>query len=111
MLRQESSYVLNAISKQCGVLDLDKYEEACIYSDFGISQINYKTAKRYKLNLTALLTDLEYSINAGAKVLSWFYKTYAHKEKNWFVRYNCGTAKNIDRPTCNAYLRAVKRWM
>lgn len=112
MLMQESAYRLNAVSKACGVLDLDKYEEACVYSDFGMSQINYKTAKKYKMNLTELLTDLEYSINAGAEILSWFHKTYAKREPQmWFTRYNCGTARNVNRSTCNAYKKAVSRWL
>lgn len=111
MLKQESSYILNSVSKSCGVLDLDTYDKTCVYSDFGISQVNYKTAKHYKFNLTKLLTNLEYSINSGAKVLSWFRKRYSKTEPTmWWTRYNCGTKQNVNRVTCNAYKKAVSRW-
>lgn len=65
--------------------------------DYGIAQINIKTVSRYKLDKKKLLSDIDYTIESGIKVLSYFHKRYSHKEKNWFVRYNVGTAKNATK--------------
>ena len=109
---QESGYRVGTIHSNCGIKSPALYYvEMCVWQDFGISQINYKTAKQYKMSLWLLLTNVEFSIDAGAKVLSWFKRRYAHKEEFWYVRYNCGTRSSIDRPTCNAYKKLVKRWM
>ena len=119
ILMQESGYRVGTIHSNCGVepsFDIDlksmDYTVACVWQDFGMSQINYKTAKQYNMNIWFLLTQADYSIDAGAKVLSWFKRRYEKRNpKFWFVRYNCGTRSSIDRPTCNAYKKLVKRWM
>ena len=110
---QESKYRVRSINRACGIKPEPPlaYDETCVWQDFGMAQINYKTAKKYKFNIDKLLFDEEYSINAGAIVLSWFHRKYAKKEATWFVRYNCGTARNTNRPTCNAYKTAVRRWL
>ncbi len=101
ILMQESGYKLDA--KNCG-------PEKC--TDFGIAQIYYKTAKRYNFDIQKLLTDLEYSVNAGAKVLAWFRKTYASSEKYWWCRYNTGTAPfSKIRHICLKYRRLVSRFL
>lgn len=59
--------------------------------DYGMSQINIKTAKMYGFNLVELLSDVDYSIKAGAIVLSDYRRTFrANEIVNWVGRYNIG---------------------
>jgi hypothetical protein len=67
---------------------IPKLVESKVCTDFGIGQIYYKTAKRYKFNTELLLTDLEYSIDASARVLSDFQHRYESREIDWWTRYN-----------------------
>lgn len=90
ILAQESMYSLSAKNCKKG-LDSSLNEVITCY-DFGIAQINYKTAKLYKLNLKRLTRDLDYSLEAGLMVLSDLKKTYG-QTKDWWVRYNVGTGK------------------
>lgn len=69
---QESSFQLNA---QAG-------------NDFGLGQINIRTAKYYCPQLDRLLVDMRYNLDCSARVLSDFRKWYGKKEKNWWTRYN-----------------------
>jgi soluble lytic murein transglycosylase-like protein len=111
ILRQESNYKVSAKNGACGVLRGDYKKEACIWVDFGISQINYRTARSYNMDFYKLLNDVEYSVNAGAEVLAWFRKKYASKEDRWWVRYNCGTKPSVYRDSCQKYYKDVKRWI
>jgi len=115
ILKQESNYNLIAVKREKGVLEPRSFYPrpriVNIAQDFGIAQINYITAQKYGYDLDRLLKDLEYSINAGAEVLSWFYKTYADKDDAWWSRFNCGTKRTTTRATCQRYLRDVSRWM
>lgn len=100
ILMQESNYRIGA--KAC-----NKY--GC---DYGIAQINEKTIEAYGMDKDRLMYDLSYSVEMGAKVLSWFRKTYEAKEpEDWFLRYNCGTKKSLKRKTCQEYKRKVRRWL
>jgi hypothetical protein len=74
ILAQESMYTLNAVNKKS--------------KDFGIAQINWKTVERYGFDKKRLLTDLEYSVKAGAIVLADFKRMYGKREKNYWSRYN-----------------------
>ncbi len=112
ILMQESSYQLNAISCYEGVDSKDLFNKKTICIDFGIAQINYKTIEKYQFNNIKLLKDLDYSVEAGAKVLAWFKVTYAKSEPHrWHCRYNVGTAspKKINK-SCEKYLADVARW-
>lgn len=109
ILMQESGYSLKAKGKACGYTK--NWKRACVYSDFGISQIHVNTAKLWGFDLKRLTKDLKYSIESGAKVLHYFMKRYSKKEKDWFARYNCGTKKNIERDTCVIYKALVERYM
>lgn len=117
ILMQESTYKLEAKKCQKGILTKEgksfykNTPKAVVCSDFGISQIHYKTVDRYRFDVDKLLTDLEYSVNSGAKVLSWFFKKYAHKDINWFSRYNCGTKSTTKRKTCVKYKKLVERYL
>ena len=114
---QESSYLLNAKNKQCGipVTDKDKhfldkdiihiFDEGCIIADIGISQIHYKTAKAFKFQMIRLMLDLEYSVEAGAIVLADFMKRYSKREEDWWTRYNASS-----RSKRNIYKNLVSRY-
>jgi soluble lytic murein transglycosylase-like protein len=72
----ESTHTLDAVSKT---------------GDYGIGQINIRSWKKFSPD--RLLTDLQYSINASAEVLS-FYKQLAAQDEptTWPCRYNVGGA-------------------
>jgi soluble lytic murein transglycosylase-like protein len=74
ILIQESGLKLGAINK--------------LSNDFGISQINHKTAKHFGFDKRRLLTNLPYSITAGAIVLADFKRMYAKGDKFYWTRYN-----------------------
>lgn len=114
ILMQESSYKVSAKNCLVGLRDpagsTDSEIKVC--ADYGIAQINFKTAKQHNFDLHKLTEDLEYSVDAGAKILSWFSKTYKNKEpKRWFCRYNTGTASAASiRKNCTKYIELVNRW-
>lgn len=115
ILMQESSYRLDAKNIQCGI-DIEKYknaikEKSCVIADVGISQIHYRTAIGFEFDLERLMEDLDYSVEAGAKVLADFKRRFAKREENWWVRYNCGTAKSSKRSTCLIYQKLVERYL
>ena len=59
--------------------------------DYGMSQINIKTARMYQFNLMELLTNVDYSIKAAAIVLSNYRSAFRESEiVNWVGRYNIG---------------------
>ena len=90
----ESSYILNAINKSS--------------NDFGIMQVNSFNIDAYNFNKRKLLTDMQYSINAGAKVFRWFYNRYPLEEA--IKRYNCGTRPSCVRlPVVKQYLAKFRR--
>jgi len=75
ILMQESCYKNNAVNKKS--------------KDYGIAQINIKTIVAFKFDKRKLLTDLNYSIDAGAEVLGDFKKRHFKKEGyNYWTRYN-----------------------
>lgn len=74
ILAQESMYKLDAFNPKS--------------KDYGIAQINHKTAENFNFDVEKLLTDLEYSVNAGAIVLADFKRMYGHKEDDFWTRYN-----------------------
>ena len=92
ILMQESRYKLGAINKSS--------------NDFGISQINIRTAKAFGFCTKRLTTDLNYSIEAGAVVLADFYRMYGKKDSLWFTRYH------HSKPSLRQkYLKDISRWM
>jgi hypothetical protein len=92
ILMQESSYNLKAVNKSS--------------LDFGIAQINYKTATAFKFDIKRLTTDLRYSIEAGAIVMADFYRMYGKKDPLWFTRYH------HSKPSLRKqYLKNISRWM
>lgn len=91
ILAQESMYKLNTINCTNGLTMTEEVETVC--TDFGISQIHYKTIDRYGFDTDLLIEDLNYSVEAGAKVLSDFKRIYSKKEKHWWSRYNSSNNK------------------
>jgi hypothetical protein len=128
ILMQESRYSLKAKGCHQGLrklskIELEYYTDACdnveeckknipkliedrVCADFGMSQIYYKTARRYKLDLSKLTTNTKYSIEAGAKVLRGFKKRYARKETDWWTRYNASSKIKRD-----IYKQLVERFL
>ena len=74
ILAQESGYRLNAVNHKS--------------KDYGLSQINIKTAKAFNFDINRLLVDMEYSVEAGLIVLADFKKRYGHREDDYWSRYN-----------------------
>jgi len=106
----EKEYFLNKCAEEMDI-DICKEEipiliEDKVCADFGMSQIHYQTIKRYSIDFNRLTTDVKYSIEAGAKVLSDFKKRYGHKEKDWWTRYNANN--NIKR---DIYKQLVERFL
>jgi len=117
---QESGYRLSAKGCHKGVLtelngvknEKDKDTIApiafigTVCSDFGMSQIYYKTARAFKFDINKLTTDLEYSVEAGAIVLADFKKRYKRRETTWWTRYNASsrTKRNIYKQLVTRYL-------
>lgn len=93
MLMQENKYRLKDNNCTEGMFKhKEGYSKLKVCTDFGISQIHYKTAKRYNFDFEKLNTNLEYSVMAGTQVLSDFKKLYRKKEPNtWWTRYNAST--------------------
>ena len=86
--------------------------EGVVVTDYGIAQIYYKTVDSYEFDTEKLLTDLRYSIDAGAEVLGYFYKRYSKREYDWWVRYNIGTRKKHRvRTAWDEYKRLVSRYL
>jgi soluble lytic murein transglycosylase-like protein len=94
IITQESNWKIDAVNKRS--------------SDYGLTQINIHTIKAYGFDKTKLLTNAEYSLQAGAKVLSYFKKRYYAKDKSgWFSRYNCGTSTR-KKAACYKYQSKIE---
>lgn len=87
---QESAYKITAKNIRCGI-SISTGSKDCVIVDFGIGQINHTTIRNFKFDRTKLLSDLVYSIEASAIVLSDFKRMYGHKEKDFWTRYNSST--------------------
>lgn len=103
ILMQESSYKLNTVNRKC---------INCKITDYGISQIHYKNLNRFNLDPHKLISDLDYSVDAGARILA-HYKKFSDKEPNlWWSRFNCGNRPyHKVKSLCDKYKLLVSRWM
>lgn len=117
ILKQESNYTLSAKGCSKGLMEVKNpkkkgvtFVEVKTCNDFGMSQVNYRTAKRYKIDTMKLIVNLDYSVMSGAKILAGF-KRYGKKDKNWWTRYNCGTRSTTKRDTCQIYKNLVERYL
>ena len=95
ILKKESNYRNGVISKT---------------KDYGIAQINIKTAKKYKLDLYALTTSATYAIDKAALILSDYERTNRDESRTWFCRYNIGY-QSLSKPgigaACERYLSKI----
>lgn len=74
--------------------------------DYGIGQINYKTAEAYGIDLPRLTKDRAYSLDRAAFILSTHKRIYSRKlGKVWICSYNQGGVIDLDR--CKTYLRRL----
>ncbi|MEZ0208717.1 MAG: transglycosylase SLT domain-containing protein [Candidatus Paceibacterota bacterium] len=79
--------------------------------DFGIGQINYKTAEAYQMDTVRLIKDRAYSIEKAALVLSDFKRKFHDSEPDtWACRYNVGWGRLEGRRAyqCEIYLRKIR---
>jgi Transglycosylase SLT domain len=104
ILMQESSYRIDAKNIRCGTSVVTGKED-CIVIDFGIGQINHRTATAFKLDKKKLLSDLEYSVDASAMVLADFKKMHT-KDSEFWTRYNSGNKEKRQ-----VYKELVARYM
>lgn len=82
-----------------------------VCQDFGIGQVNYRTARTYRFEVNKLTTDLEYSIKSSGKVFADISKMYSKKEpQDYYTRYNASNkAKRlIYKNRIKRYLRKTK---
>ena len=56
--------------------------------DFGLSQINKNTVTAFRFSKVKLMTDIHYSIEAGAIVLHDIKLRYGKREPHYWTRYN-----------------------
>jgi hypothetical protein len=92
ILGQESLYKLGAINHKS--------------KDYGMSQINLKTARSYGFDINRLTSDVEYSVRAGARVLADLKKSHSHKDKEFWTRYNSSKPAKREK-----YKKLVSRFM
>jgi membrane-bound lytic murein transglycosylase MltF len=95
---QESTYQLNEVS--CFWI---KGVKRC---DYCMMQINDRTADNFGFDKDRLLSDTQYCIEAGAKILKDFKRMYGKKEANWWTRYNSSKDHKRDE-----YKIKVERWL
>lgn len=99
ILAHESMFKLNAVNERS--------------HDYGIAQINIKNIRNMGLDLDLILTDLEYSLRAGAQVLSYMKKRYSASEANYACRYNVGTVAIMSRTQsiiCSKYMSKIRKY-
>jgi len=109
IITQESNFNMKA--KNCVRGLNEEFVEVRACSDFGLTQINYRTIRSYNFDIVKLINDLQYSVDAGAKVLHDFKKMYGSREENWWVRYNCGSRGKTTKVTCRIYKELVERYL
>ena len=102
--------VFTAILIQESMLRIDAVNHTTL--DYSIGQLNIKTIKAYKFDKKRLLTDLQYSTDAAAKVLSWFYIKHGHNSI-WYCKYNVGTKSLVGNrlQKCLMYVSRVSKYM
>jgi hypothetical protein len=112
ILMQESGYSLKAKGCHSGYRKENlEMIETKVCTDFGITQIYYKTAKRWNFDIDRLTENLEYSVEAGAIVLHDIMERFEAKDNDWYVRYNCGFRGTTKRDTCQIYKKLVDRYL
>lgn len=98
--------LLTAILIQESRLELEAINCHTNGCDFGVSQINWKTAKKMNISIPRLLTDLEYSIISGARVLADFKRMYGKTDKEYWTRFHSPTLERRE-----GYKQLVMRFM
>lgn len=80
--------------------------------DFGMAQINIHNIRTMKLDKQKLLTSMEYSVEAGAKILGTYVRYQKKEPLTWSCRYNTGNRPlNVIKKPCMNYLASVQPWM
>lgn len=90
ILFAESSYRLNMVNKKT--------------KDYCMAQINHT----HKVDKQKALTNLQYCLEEGIKILSYFKRRFKKSEAHWFGRYNCGTRSScLSRPKTKKYINKI----
>lgn len=105
---QESSFKLDAVRNVNGLVNEGGvYKFSVVGSDFCMMQINAINIKNLEIDPNRLLTDVEYCLKAGARILT-FAKAYEKKDsaknQKWWTRYNASNEMHRDN-----YEKAVMR--
>lgn len=91
IMAQESMF--NNSAKNCNIGIDKKGNSRLVCFDFGILEVNFRTAEAHKFSLKRIMSDVGYSIDCGAKVLLGFKKVYEKKEpQNYWTRYNSSSS-------------------
>lgn len=101
---QESGYRLDAQSIKCGI-SISSGRKDCVIVDYGLGQINYRTIVAFRFDRVRLMKDMDYAVEASAKVLSDFKNSHP-KEVVFWTRYN---ASSMDKRL--VYQKLVERYM
>ena len=98
IIAQESNYKVDAVNKKS--------------KDYGLAQINARTAKAYNFSIERLLKDARYNAEAGAKVLHDLKKSYSKREPlTWVCRYNVGSGPMVHAKAkkCIKYINRIMK--
>lgn len=83
-----------------------KFNESTI--DYGVMQINYRTANHLGLNTTRLYQDDAYNIEVATSLLQALKRHFKH---DWVCRYNVGYGKLVSKKAirCQKYLDKLQK--
>lgn len=90
---------------------LDQWSVNTKTQDYGLMQVNQHNIRALKLDRNKLLNNIEYNIDSGARILSYFVRRYGTLEG--LCRYNVGTApvlKPRQLKRCMEYVTKVQYW-
>lgn len=59
--------------------------------DYGLMQVNEKTAKLFGLSIDKIKKNKDYAVYCGTFYLSYLRYKYSHKDKYWWARYHSST--------------------
>ena len=89
---QESALTPDAVRKVTGItMDDGRFQDQTVGSDFCMMQINSGNIRKMDLDVERLLSDTDYCIECGARILKNFEKKYRGREEHWWTRYNSCT--------------------
>lgn len=82
--------------------------------DYGIAQINIYNIRARGLDKKRLVSDAEYGVKIGAKILKEKKSRFSKRESKWLCRYNVGTAPKLRGKRlkkCLTYYKKVAKYI